>query len=78
MNNELGRIWKEAVIGKLEVLLHNLPEGTDENHEERHDSRCSGRDSTLSVILCSVNTFPSHLILQFFFFIGMLDILLSA
>jgi hypothetical protein len=31
-NNELGRIWKEAVMVK--VLSRNSPEGTKENHEK--------------------------------------------
>jgi hypothetical protein len=33
MNNELGRMWKERVVAKLEALSWNLPGETGENLE---------------------------------------------
>jgi hypothetical protein len=32
MNNELGSIWKEAIMDSFKVLLH-LPEGIEEYRE---------------------------------------------
>jgi hypothetical protein len=32
LNNELERMWKEAVVAKCEVLSQHLPGVTDENH----------------------------------------------
>jgi hypothetical protein len=31
VNDELGRIWKEAVHGLIKILSQNLPGGTEEN-----------------------------------------------
>jgi hypothetical protein len=33
LNNELERMWKEAVISKFKVLSLHLPGGTKENHK---------------------------------------------
>jgi hypothetical protein len=33
MKNELGRIWKEAVVTQFKVLSQHLPSRTEENHE---------------------------------------------
>jgi hypothetical protein len=33
MNNELEKIWKEAVTAYFKVLSQHLPEDTEENHE---------------------------------------------
>jgi len=33
MNNDLGRMWKEGVVAKLEALSWNLPGKTEENRE---------------------------------------------
>jgi CO dehydrogenase nickel-insertion accessory protein CooC1 len=33
MNNELERMWKEAVVVKFEAILHHVSEGTEENHD---------------------------------------------
>jgi hypothetical protein len=33
MNDELERIWKEVVMAKLNVHVHHLPVGTEENYE---------------------------------------------
>jgi hypothetical protein len=33
MNNELERIWKEAVMSYLKVLSDHLPGGTEETHK---------------------------------------------
>jgi hypothetical protein len=34
MNDELKRIWKEAVLAQFKVLSRNLLGGTEENHEK--------------------------------------------
>jgi hypothetical protein len=34
MNNELERIWKEAVVVQIEVLSRHLPGRTEKNHEK--------------------------------------------
>jgi hypothetical protein len=34
--------WNES--GLNEVLLRHFPGGTDENHEQRQNNRCAGRD----------------------------------
>jgi hypothetical protein len=34
MNNELGRMWKEAAVAYYEALSQNSPGGTEENHEK--------------------------------------------
>jgi hypothetical protein len=35
VNDELVRMWKEAVVAtQLKVLFRHLSGGTDENHEE--------------------------------------------
>jgi hypothetical protein len=34
VNNELERMWKEAVVAKFMVLSRHLPGGTKENHEK--------------------------------------------
>jgi hypothetical protein len=34
MNDDIVRIWKEAVVAYFKVLSRHLPGGTDENHEE--------------------------------------------
>jgi hypothetical protein len=31
-DNELGRIWREAVMASFKVLSRNLPGGTEEDH----------------------------------------------
>jgi hypothetical protein len=36
VNKELGGIWKEVVIAYCQVLSWNLPDGTEENHEDLH------------------------------------------
>jgi len=36
VNNELGEIWKEAVVVCFKVLFRNLPRGTKENNETPH------------------------------------------
>jgi hypothetical protein len=33
MNNELERIWKEAVVASYKVLSQHLPGGTEKIHE---------------------------------------------
>jgi hypothetical protein len=33
MNNELERMWQEAVIAHFKVLSQNLPQETEENHK---------------------------------------------
>jgi hypothetical protein len=33
MNNELERMWKEAVMASFEVLSGNLPRGTEGNRK---------------------------------------------
>jgi hypothetical protein len=33
MNNELGRMWKEAVMTNLKVPAHHFYEGAEENDE---------------------------------------------
>jgi hypothetical protein len=33
VNNELERMWKEAVMVYFEALSRHLPGGTEENHE---------------------------------------------
>jgi hypothetical protein len=33
VNNELERMWKEAVTMKYEILSHDLPEDTEEKHK---------------------------------------------
>jgi hypothetical protein len=32
MNDELEKMWKEAVVAYFKVLSQNSPEGTEENH----------------------------------------------
>jgi hypothetical protein len=34
MNNNLERIWKEAVLAQFKVLSRHLPGSTEENHKE--------------------------------------------
>jgi hypothetical protein len=34
VNDELERIWKEAVVAKVKVLSQHLPGGTEESHEK--------------------------------------------
>jgi len=34
MKHELNRVWEEADVTKFKALSHNLPEGTEENHEK--------------------------------------------
>jgi hypothetical protein len=34
MNNELEKVWKEAVLSKLEVLFRNFPEDIEEFDEK--------------------------------------------
>jgi hypothetical protein len=48
MNNELERIWEEAVMTQLKVLSRRLPGGTKEIHENlSQDSLSPGRDLKL-------------------------------
>jgi hypothetical protein len=48
MNNELQRIWKEAVVAQFKVLPRHLPAGTEENHEKLSQcSRSSGQDLSI-------------------------------
>jgi hypothetical protein len=43
LNDELERMWKEAVIAYFKVIsLQHLPRGTKENHESPQDSQYSG------------------------------------
>jgi hypothetical protein len=43
LNDELERMWKEAVIAYFKIIsLQHLPRGTEENHEKPQDSQCSG------------------------------------
>jgi hypothetical protein len=42
VNNELERMWKEAVVAQFKVLSRHLPR-TKENYEIPQDSRCLGR-----------------------------------
>jgi hypothetical protein len=34
MNDELERIWKEAVVAYVKALFLNSPGGTEENHKK--------------------------------------------
>jgi hypothetical protein len=34
MNNELERVWNEAVMALFKVLSRHLSGGTEENHEK--------------------------------------------
>jgi hypothetical protein len=34
VNDELERMWKEAVMAEFKVLSWNLPGRTEENHEK--------------------------------------------
>jgi hypothetical protein len=34
VNNELERMWKEAVMAKFKVLSQHLPGRTEENHKK--------------------------------------------
>jgi hypothetical protein len=36
MNDELQRLWKEAVVAKFKALSRNFLGGTEENHEKSH------------------------------------------
>jgi hypothetical protein len=48
MNDELERIWKEAVVAWFKLLSLHLPGGTEEhNANSCHDSRSPGRDLNL-------------------------------
>jgi hypothetical protein len=48
MNDELERIWKEAVMAYFNVLSRHLSEGTEANHEKIcPDVRTRGRDLKL-------------------------------
>jgi hypothetical protein len=47
MNNELKRMWKEAVVACFNVQSRHLPGGTFENHNKPHDSRSPCRDFNL-------------------------------
>jgi hypothetical protein len=38
MNNELGKIRKEASHGLIEVLFQHLPGGTEKAHETPQDA----------------------------------------
>jgi hypothetical protein len=35
INNELERMWKEAIVAKFKVLSRHLPGGTEENHKKQ-------------------------------------------
>jgi hypothetical protein len=43
VNDELEKMWKEAVVA-FKLLSRHLSEGTDEYHETPQDSRPPGRD----------------------------------
>jgi hypothetical protein len=44
-DNELERMWKEAVVAFLKVLSRHLPGGTEENDENlSQNCRSPGRD----------------------------------
>jgi hypothetical protein len=34
MNNELERMWREAVMTEFKVLFQHFPEGTEESHKK--------------------------------------------
>jgi hypothetical protein len=34
VNDELERMWKEAVVALFKVLSRHLPGGSEENHEK--------------------------------------------
>jgi hypothetical protein len=34
VNNELERMWEEAVMAQFKVISWHSPGGTDENHEK--------------------------------------------
>jgi len=45
VNDELKRMWKEAVVAYLRYVSQHLPEGTEKNHEKHQRvSRSSSRD----------------------------------
>jgi hypothetical protein len=39
MNNELERIWKDAVLDYIKVLSWYLPVRTEENHDKSHSGQ---------------------------------------
>jgi hypothetical protein len=43
MNNELEKMWKEAVVAWFEILSENFSWGTEENHGNTHDDMFSDR-----------------------------------
>jgi hypothetical protein len=45
VNDELERIWKEAVAAYFKTLLRQLSGGTEENHvNQSQESRSTGQD----------------------------------
>jgi hypothetical protein len=45
VNDELKRVWKDAVVAYFKVLTQNLPGWTERNHENQcQDIRSPGRD----------------------------------
>jgi hypothetical protein len=36
VDNEIERMWKEAVVACFKVISQYLPGGTEENHENIH------------------------------------------
>jgi hypothetical protein len=44
-NDDMEAMWKEAVVIYFELLPKHLPEWTEENHKEFHDSRSLDCDS---------------------------------
>jgi hypothetical protein len=45
MNNELERRNYDLISGTMGLLSCNLPEGTEESHENPNDSQYPGQDS---------------------------------
>jgi hypothetical protein len=44
INNELERVWKEAVLALLQVLPQHLPGGTDKTTKTLIQDKFTGRD----------------------------------
>jgi hypothetical protein len=67
MNDELERIWKEAVMAYFKVLCRNLPRGAEENYENLMQyRRSSGLDLNQGPPPPRIRTVSSILILRIY------------